>query len=112
MILQITGLSSDIGGLQGTLNDVYNQMMPLCSSLIGVGRGIAGFGALLYISTRVWREIACAEPIDFYPLLRPFALGLTILMFPTFIAIMNGVLNPTVTATGGMVQNSDAAIKT
>jgi conjugative transposon TraJ protein len=109
--LQITGLSTDIGGLQGILNGVYNDMLPLCSSLIGVGRGIAGFGALLFISTRVWRQIAAAEPIDFYPLLRPFGIGLAILLFPTLIAVMNGVLNPTVTATGSMVQNSDAAIQ-
>jgi len=112
MILQITSLSTDIGGLQGTLNGVYNDMLPMCSQLIGVGRGIAGFGALLYISTRVWRQIAAAEAIDFYPLLRPFALGMAILLFPTVIAVMNGVLNPTVTATGSMVQNSDAAIQT
>jgi conjugative transposon TraJ protein len=110
--LHITGLSTDIGGLQGVLNGVYNDMMPMCSQLIGVGRGIAGFGALLYISSRVWRQIAAAEPIDFYPLLRPFAIGMAILLFPTLIAVMNGVLNPTVTATGSMVQNSDAAIQT
>jgi len=111
IILQITGLSTDIGGLQGTLNGVYNDMLPLCSGLIGVGRGIAGFGALLYISTRVWRQIAAAEPIDFYPLMRPFALGMAILLFPSLIALMNGILSPTVTATGSMVQNSDAAIQ-
>jgi len=112
IVAQITGLSTDIGGLQGTLNGVYNDMLPMCSQLIGVGRGIAGFGALLYISTRVWRQIAAAEPIDFYPLLRPFAIGMAILLYPTVIAVMNGVLNPTVTATGTMVQNSDAAIQT
>jgi len=111
MLLQSTSLASDIGGLQGTLNSVYNEMLPLCSQLIGVGRGIAGFGALLFISTRVWQKIAAAEPIDFYPLLRPFGIGMAILLFPTLIAVMNGVLNPTVTATGGMVKNSDAAIQ-
>lgn len=111
MLLQSTGLASDIGGLQGTLNSVYNEMLPLCSQLIGVGRGIAGFGALLFISSRVWQKIAAAEPIDFYPLLRPFGIGMAILLFPTLIAVMNGVLNPTVTATGGMVKKSDAAIQ-
>lgn len=111
IVAQITGLSTDIGGLQGTLNGVYNDMLPMCSQLIGVGRGIAGFGALLYISSRVWRQIAAAEPIDFYPLMRPFALGMAILLFPTLIAVMNGVLNPTVSATGTMVTNSDAAIQ-
>ncbi|GAB3921449.1 conjugative transposon protein TraJ [Mucilaginibacter myungsuensis] len=104
------GLADNIQGLQGTLNSVYNDMLPMCSGLIGVGRAIAGFGALWYIGSRVWRQIAAAEPIDFYPLMRPFALGLAILLFPTVIAIINGIMQPTVNATGGMVQNSDAAI--
>jgi conjugative transposon TraJ protein len=104
------GLAADVRGLQGTLNGVYNDMLPMCSQLIGVGRAIAGFAALWYIGSRVWRQIANAEPIDFYPLMRPFALGLAILLFPTVIAVINGIMTPTVSATGGMVQNSDAAI--
>jgi conjugative transposon TraJ protein len=105
-------LASDIGGLQGTLNGVYNDMLPMCSQLIGTARAIAGFGALWYIASRVWRQIANAEAIDFYPLLRPFALGIAILLFPTVISVINGVMSPTVNATGTMVQNSDAAIAT
>lgn len=104
------GLADDIHGLQGVLDNVYTEMLPLCSQLIGVARGIAGFGALWYIAARVWRHIANAEAVDFYPLLRPFALGMAILLFPTVIAVINGIMNPTVKATGGMVQNSDAAI--
>lgn len=104
------GLASDIKGLQGTLDGVYNDMLPMCSQLIGVGQGIAGFGALWYIAARVYRQIASAEPIDFYPLMRPFALGLAVLLFPTVISVINGVMQPTVSATAGMVQNSDAAI--
>lgn len=104
------GLATDIQGLQGTLNGVYNDMLPMCSQLIGVGRAIAGFGALWFIGSRVWRQIASAEPIDFYPLMRPFALGIAILLFPTVIAVINGIMQPTVSATGGMVKNSDAAI--
>lgn len=103
-------LADNIQGLQGTLNNVYNDMLPMCSGLIGAGRAIAGFGALWYIGSRVWRQIAAAEPIDFYPLMRPFALGLAILLFPTVIAIINGIMQPAVNATGGMIQNSDAAI--
>jgi conjugative transposon TraJ protein len=106
------GLATDIQGLQGTLNGVYNDMLPMCSQLIGVGQAIAGFGALWYIAARVWRQIANAEAIDFYPLLRPFALGLAILLFPTVIAVINGIMQPTVSATSSMVQNSDTAIAT
>jgi conjugative transposon TraJ protein len=104
------GLASDLQGMQPVLDNVYNQMLPLCSQLIGAARGIAGFAALWYIASRVWRQIASAEPIDFYPLLRPFALGMAILAFPAVIALMNGVLQPVVSATGSMVQNSNTAI--
>ena len=105
------GLAGEIHGLQGVLNNVYSEMLPMCSQLISVARGIAGFGALWYIGARVWRHLANAEAVDFYPLLRPFGLGMSILLFPTVIAVMNGVMNPVVTVTGGMVKNSDAAIE-
>ena len=59
-----SGTAGDIKGLQTVLNNIYDDMLPLCSSLIGVGRGIAGFAATFYIAYRVWRHIANAEPVD------------------------------------------------
>ena len=85
-------------------------MLPLCSKLIGVGRGIAGFAATWYIASRVWRHIANAEPIDFYPLFRPFVLGFAVIIFPSVIAMINGVMSPTVTGTSAMVEDSNKAI--
>lgn len=104
------GYSEQIRGLNGVLDHVYNQMMPLCARLIGVGRGIAAFAAIFYISHRVWRHISNAEAVDFYPLLRPFAIGFAILVFPSVIALINGILSPTVRGTASMVQDSDKAI--
>lgn len=104
-------ISGELSGMQAVLDQVYEEMIPLSSRLIDVARGIAGFGALWYIASRVWRQIAAAEPIDFYPLLRPFALGLCIMMFPAVLGIMNGVLKPTVSATGAMVSDSNKAIE-
>src|SRR5690606_30187210 len=72
--------TGEIQSLQSVLDQLYADMLPLCNQLIGIGRGLAGFAALWYIGSRVWRSIANAEPIDFYPLLRPFALGLAILL--------------------------------
>lgn len=66
--------------------------------------------ALRYIAARVWRHLASAEPVDFYPLLRPFAIGLCILLFLSVIGVINGVMQPTVTGTAAMVTDSDAAI--
>lgn len=95
---------------QVILDNLYKEMMPLCKGLIGSARLIGGFGALWYIGFRVWRSIAIAEPVDVYGLLRPFVLGFCILIFPSVIDLINGILFPTVKATAGMVNNSHATI--
>src|SRR5664279_3156631 len=104
------GLSNELVGLQKVLDQLYTEMLPLCSGLIGVGRGIAGFAATWYIASRVWGQIARAEPIDFYPLFRPFVVGFAVLIFPSVIAMINAVMQPTVTGTASMVEDSDKAI--
>ncbi|WP_426484668.1 conjugative transposon protein TraJ [Flavobacterium sp. 2] len=105
------GLGDDIGSLHSVLEQLYDEMMPLCSNLIGVGQGLAGFAAVFYIASRVWRHIANAEPIDFYPLFRPFVIGFCIMIFPSVLALINGVMKPTVTATASMVAGSNKAIE-
>jgi conjugative transposon TraJ protein len=99
-----------IRSLNEVLGTLYDDMLPLCSRLISVGRGIAGFAATWYIAARVWGHISRAEPVDFYPLFRPFVLGFAVLIFPSVIAMVNGVMKPTVTATAAMVTDSDAAV--
>ena len=66
----------DFDNLHQVLRVLYDEMMPLCSNMTGVAKGIAGLGALFYVAAKVWQSLARAEPIDVYPLLRPFALGL------------------------------------
>ena len=81
--------------LHEILRDLYNEMMPFCSDMAGVAKGLAGLGALFYIAMRIWSSLARAEPIDVFPLLRPFALGLCILFFPTIVlGTINGLLSP------------------
>lgn len=103
-------IATRIRSMHEVLEKLYDDMMPLCSRLIGVGRGIAGFAATWYIATRVWGHIARAEPIDFYPLFRPFVLGFAILIFPSVIQLINQLMKPTVTGTAQMVKDSDAAV--
>ncbi|MDR2275371.1 MAG: conjugative transposon protein TraJ [Sphingobacterium sp.] len=105
------GLSDTLSGMQSVLDRIYDEMLPLSSRLIDVARGIAGFGALWYIASRVWRQLASAEPLDFYPLLRPFALGLAIALFPVVLSVLNAVLGPTVSATSAMVKDSNTSIE-
>lgn len=103
-------IGDEIHSMQEVLDQLYTDMLPLCSSLISVGRGLAGFAALWYIASRVWRHLANAEPIDFYPLFRPFVLGFAVLIFPSVIAMINGIMQPTVTGTAAMVEDADKAI--
>jgi conjugative transposon TraJ protein len=110
LFAQNGGFANDIKSLHQVLEQLYTDMLPLCSKLIGVGRGIAGFAATWYIASRVWRHIANAEPIDFYPLFRPFVLGFAVIIFPSVIAMINGVMSPTVTGTSAMVEDSNKAI--
>lgn len=107
---QSTAGSGEIQGLNGVLDRLFDEMIPLAGRLIGVAQAIAGFAALWYIAVRVWKHIARAEPIDFYPLLRPFALGLAILFFLPLVNLMNGILQPTVTATRALAGDSQKAI--
>lgn len=104
------GIADEMKGLHGVLEQLYDEMMPLCSQLIGVGQGLAGFAAMWYIASRVWGHLSRAEPIDFYPLFRPFVIGFCVLIFPSVLGLINGVMKPTVTATAAMVEGSDKAI--
>lgn len=84
---------SDI--LNHSLSTIYDGMMSDAGMLIGVAQGIAGIGALFYVSYRVWASLARAEPIDLFPLLRPFVLGICIMLFPTLVlGGINAVLSP------------------
>lgn len=97
--------------MQQVLDHLYEDMMPGCARLIGAARIIGGFGALWYIGARVWRHIAHAEPIDMYGLLRPFAIGMCILLFPSVINIINTVMQPTVAGTAAMAEGSENAVR-
>jgi len=99
-------LSIEFETLHQILRSLYVEMMPLCSNMAGVAKGIAGLGALFYVSSRVWQSLARTEPIDVYPLLRPFAIGLCIMFFPTFVlGTINGILSPVVQGTNQMLQS-------
>ncbi len=105
------GLANDMNSLHGVLDQLYDEMMPLCNNLLGVGQGIAGFATIWYIGSRVWRHIANAEAVDFYPLFRPFVIGFCIMIFPSVLSMINGLMKPTVTATALMMEGSNKAIE-
>ncbi len=92
--------------LHEILRSLYTEMMPLCSNMAGVAKGIAGLGALFYVAARVWQSLARAEPIDVYPMLRPFAIGLCIMFFPTIVlGTINSIMSPVVRGTHQMLES-------
>lgn len=98
-------LAVEFDNLHEVLRSLYDEMMPLSAEMAGVAKGIAGLGALFYVALKVWQALSRAEPIDAYPLLRPFALGLCIMFFPTIVlGTINGVLSPIVTGTHGILE--------
>ncbi|GEP98565.1 conjugative transposon protein TraJ [Chitinophaga cymbidii] len=106
-----SGGNADIQKLHDILDRIYDDMIPLCGRLTTVARGIAGFGAIFYIAARAGRSLAAAEPIDFFPLLRPFVLAVLIGIYPLVLGVINGILQPTVDATNELVTQSDNAVK-
>ncbi len=107
---QTGGLGDDIQGLQGVLNQIHDTMIQKCTELIGVGKGIAAFAAIWYIGSRVWGHISRAEPVDIFPLFRPFVIGFAIFNFTTVVALIEGVMQPAVTQTAALVTDSNKAI--
>ncbi len=98
----------------GDITDIYvssfqkmlrDEMMSLYEDMTRVATSIARLSALFYVAVRVWQSLARSEPIDVYPLLRPFAIGFCILLFPTIVlGTMNGVLTLVVQDTHGMLE--------
>ena len=92
--------------LHELLRSLYDDMMPLAGDMAAVAKGLAGLGALFYVALKVWQALSRAEPIDVFPLLRPFALGLCIMFFPTIVlGTINAVLSPVVTGTHAILED-------
>ncbi|MFR9534955.1 MAG: conjugative transposon protein TraJ [Rikenellaceae bacterium] len=88
-------------------------MLPLCENMAGVAKGIAGLGALIFVAAKVWQSLARAEPIDVYPMLRPFAIGICIMFFPNLvIGSINGIMSPIVQGTHSMLESETFDMET
>jgi len=96
----------EFNNLHQVLRSLYDEMLPLSADMAAVAKGLAGLGALFFVATKVWQALSRAEPIDVYPMLRPFALGLCIMFFPTMVlGTINAVLSPIVQGTHSILEN-------
>lgn len=92
--------------LHEMLRSLYDEILPLTADMAAVAKGIAGLGALFYVALKVWQALSRVEPIDVFPLLRPFAIGLCIMFFPTMVlGTINAVMSPVVKGTHTMLED-------
>lgn len=97
-------LDGQLKNFQDVLENLRVEMISLAEEPLLIAQLIGAFGALWYIGVRVWKHFAAAEPIDFFPLLRPFVIAIVISIYPSVLSIMEGILSPTVIVTQKMVQ--------
>lgn len=111
-LMSMAQMSSTVENLQTIINNLKDELTSDANlkDMMGIGQGIAAFAALWYIGYRVWKHLVNVEPIDFYPLFRPFCLCFAILNFGAVLDLTDGILQPTVTATDKMVKDSKFAI--
>lgn len=90
--------------LHQILRSLYADMLPLCSDMMGIAKGLAGLGALFSSHTGSGNPSPPRSRIEVFPLLRPFVLGLCIMAFPTLVlGPLNGLLSPISNATSHLV---------
>lgn len=96
----------EFSNLHEVLRSLYDEMIPISADMAAIAKGLAGLGALFYVAIKVWQALSQAEPIDMYPLLRPFALGICIMFFPTIVlGTINAVLSPVVQGTHTILED-------
>jgi conjugative transposon TraJ protein len=105
-------IAGDIGGLQSVLQSAYTTLVANCSELIGISMAIAAFGALWQVAPDIWMRLQKAQPVEVEALFRPVAISICIPLFPYVIALINGVMQPTVEGTAALVGDSNQTIAT
>lgn len=89
--MDINTIVAEMGAMETMLAGLYDDMIPMVKDFVNLARAVGGLGAIIYIGSRVWAHMARAEPIDVFPLLRPFLIGLCLLLFPQLCGILRGV---------------------
>ena len=59
-------LAIDFDNLHQILQNLYVEMMPLCSKMTGVARGLAGLGALFFYALLPWGFVSCSFRHSFW----------------------------------------------
>lgn len=108
--MDMNTIVANMDAMEKMLGDLYDNMMPLVAQFVNLGRAVGGIGALIYISSKIWGHLARAQPIDVFPLLRPFLIGLCILLFPQLCQGLRGITGAISHSTDTIRTNQSAQI--
>ena len=97
--------------LETSIDEVFVRFADAFGALVAFGQAIGFIGALCYVFYRIWGHMSRAEPIDVYPLLRPFALALCLLSYPLLVKGMVGIGRLLDKGTGTMVASQKAEVE-
>lgn len=67
------------------IDGVHEKFFPIVEDISGVVGGIISIATLLYLGSKIWSSYAKNEPIDVYPLLRPFVIAFLCANFSTMV---------------------------
>lgn len=82
LLLQVPNTPITANSFEGAVASLYQAMVPQFSTLIAFGQALGLIGAICYMFSRVWGDMARAQPVDVYPLLRPMGLALCLMVYP------------------------------
>ena len=111
LVTHAQSLPEHVADLHAALDRMKTQMLPRVETLLGYSKLFAMFGATFYIGYRVWKHIANAEAIDFFPLFRPFILLFLIGIFSHVVSLIDTCLSPLKFGTEDLKQTSDESVR-
>lgn len=102
MWAMVSSMSAMAASLSAQLATVQEVAQEYVSALVVPAQLLCGLFAFIYIGVGMWGSWARGEKIDFYGLLRPFAVGLIVLFFSGFVSLLQLSVYPLELATSSL----------
>lgn len=90
------------------ITEVYEQAKLDIADMSSYILAIAGIGALIYFSAKIWKEWVKGDGIDIWGCLRPFAILLLIINFNLLPTLIDTLTSPFIAVTAGLRDKTEA----
>ena len=100
-----------VSSVEVATEQLFATMRPHFGDFIALGQAIGGIGAVCYVFVRIWGDMARNQPIDVYPLLRPFALFLALVGYPFLVDGVTGIGRALDSGTATLVNDSRQEVR-